>query len=152
MNGLSIRLLGSPHVELDGKPAALEARTATALLADLAVRRATRSQSLRRRSRSNPAASLPCVCRARCIASCPRRPVERASASTSSSPWPWPRPLASDRPKPVRRREAAGCLHGKRGGHPRIRPRIHELRTPLRVFVAILVDISRSYLPTRLPH
>jgi DNA-binding SARP family transcriptional activator len=39
MNGLSIRLLGSPHVELGGRPAALETRKATALLAYLAVRR-----------------------------------------------------------------------------------------------------------------
>ena len=39
MNGLAIRLLGSPHIELDGKPAALETRKATALLAYLAVRR-----------------------------------------------------------------------------------------------------------------
>ncbi|MFO7633987.1 MAG: hypothetical protein R6W76_15685 [Caldilinea sp.] len=38
MNGLSIRLLGSPHIELDGRPAALETRKATALLAYLAVR------------------------------------------------------------------------------------------------------------------
>lgn len=39
MNGLTIRLLGSPQVELDGRPAALETRKATALLAYLAVRR-----------------------------------------------------------------------------------------------------------------
>lgn len=39
MNDLAIRLLGSPHVELDGRPAALETRKATALLAYLAVRR-----------------------------------------------------------------------------------------------------------------
>ena len=34
----AIRLLGSPHIELDGRPAALETRKATALLAYLAVR------------------------------------------------------------------------------------------------------------------
>ncbi len=28
MNGLAIRLLGSPHIELDGRPAALETRKA----------------------------------------------------------------------------------------------------------------------------
>lgn len=38
MNGLAIRLLGGSHVGMDGRPAALETRKATALLAYLAVR------------------------------------------------------------------------------------------------------------------
>lgn len=39
MNRLRISLLGSPHIELDDQPVALETRKATALLAYLAVRR-----------------------------------------------------------------------------------------------------------------